>query len=142
MFKYNYFFFLLVIAVFLACTRKDNTKLSIQFSKDSSAIEISNIDLAALLQLKNNLATDTLYQKLVSVLETPADDDSTGIEREWSGKLSMNDDKVVFKPDSSFVKGKTYLVETQLNMSFGDIEQMIKGKMKTTMRFQQQLLKR
>lgn len=83
-----------------------------------------------------------MYQKLVSVLETPADDDSTSMEREWPGKLTMKEDNVVFKPDSPFLKGKTYLVETKLNMSFGDIEQVIKGNMRTTMNFQQQLLKR
>ena len=83
-----------------------------------------------------------MYQKLVSVLETPADDDSVSMEREWPGKLSMKEDNVVFMPDTPFLKGKTYLIETQLNMSFGDIEQMIKSKSRTTMRFQQQLLKR
>lgn len=83
-----------------------------------------------------------MYQKLVSVLETPADDDSTSMEREWPGKLSMQGDKVVFKPDSPFLKGKTYLIETKLNMSFGEIEQVMKGKMNTTMSYQQQLLKR
>lgn len=83
-----------------------------------------------------------MYQKLVSVLITPADDDSVTMEREWPGKLLMKEDKVVFTPDSPFLKGKTYLVETQLNMSFGDIEQVIKGQMKAGMKFHQQVLKR
>jgi hypothetical protein len=125
-----------------SCKYTDNKALQIKFSADSSSILISNIESAALLQLKNNIKTDTMYQKLVSVLITPADDDSVTMEREWPGKLLMKDDKVVFTPDSPFLRGKTYLVETQLNMSFGDIEQVIKGQMNTGMKFQQQVLKR
>ncbi len=128
--------------LFFACKNTDNKKLQIKFSADSSAISISNIESAALLKLKNNIKTDTMYQRLVSVLITPADDDSLSMEREWPGKLMVKDDNVVFTPDSPFQKGKTYLIETKLNMSFGDIEQVIKGQMKTGMNFQQQVLKR
>ena len=133
-----------IICVFLclSCNHKDNKLLSIKFSADRATILISNIESAALLQLKNNIKTDTMYQKLVAVLETPADDDSVSMEREWPGKLTMIADTVVFIPDRPFLKGGTYLVETKLNMSFADIEQVIKGKMRTTMNFQQQLLKR
>lgn len=128
--------------VCLSCNTSDNKSLQIRFAKDSASILISNIDEASLLKLKNNIKTDSSYQKLVSVLETPADDDSTSMEREWPGKLTMKEDEVVFKPDSPFLKGKTYLVETQLNMSFGDIEQMVKGNVRARMNFQQQILKR
>jgi len=126
----------------LSCKDTESKLLQIKFSADRSTILISNIEPAALLQVKNNINTDTMYQKLVSVLETPGDDDSISIEREWPGKLTVKEDRVVFSPDSPFLKGKTYLVETQLNMSFATIEQMMKGKMRTTIRFQQQLLKR
>ncbi|RYG20817.1 MAG: hypothetical protein EOO07_04240 [Chitinophagaceae bacterium] len=125
-----------------SCKNTDKKSLQIKFSSDSSTVVISNIEEAALLQLKNNIKTDTTYQKLVAVLETPADDDSVSMEREWPGKLSMKDDNVVFRPDSPFLKGKTYLIETQLNMSFADIEKVVKGQMRTNMNFQQQLLKR
>ncbi len=137
-------FFLAIICITLcwSCSTADNNSLEIKFSADSSSILISKIEAAALLQLKNNIKTDTSYQKLVSVLETPADDDSVTMEREWPGKLTMKEDNVVFTPDSPFLKGKTYLVETQLNMSFGDIEKMIKSQSRTTMTFQQHVLKR
>ncbi|MEJ5993633.1 hypothetical protein WG904_04305 [Pedobacter sp. Du54] len=136
--------FTVIFCVFLcySCSKHENNPLSIKFSADSATIVVSNIDAAALLKLKNNIKTDTTYQKLVSVLLTPADDDSTSMEREWPGKLSMKEDSVVFKPDSPFLKGKIYLVETKLNMSFGDVEQMIKGNVRARMNFQQQVLKR
>jgi len=136
--------FLGIVCVFLclSCNSTDNKTLAIKFSADSSTIVVSNIEAAALFHLKNNIKTDTSYQKLVSVLETPAEDDSVSMEREWPGTLDMQGDNAVFKPDSPFLKGKTYLVETQLNMSFADIEQMIKGKVRRTMNFKQQVLKR
>ena len=136
--------FLAIICIFLclSCNTTDNKALAIKFSADSSAIIVSNIEAAAVLHLKNSIKTDTSYQKLVSVLETPADDDSTSMERNWPGKLVMKEDNVVFKPDSPFLEGKTYLVATQLNMSFGDIEQMIKGNVRARMNFHQQVLKR
>ena len=133
-----------IVCIFLclSCNSTDNKLLSIKFSADRSTILISNIESAALLQLKNNINKDTMYQKLVSVLETPADDDSVSMEREWAGKLRMIADTVVFTPDRPFLKGKNYLVETPLNMSFGDIKQVIKNKMRTAMNFQQQVLRR
>ena len=136
--------FPVVICIFLclSCNNTDNKSLAIKFSADSSAIVISNIEAAALLHLKNNIKIDTAYQKLVSVVETPSDDDSISMERDWPGKLMMKEDNAVFTPDSPFLKGKTYLVETQLNMSFGDLEQMVKGNVRARMNFQQQVLKR
>ena len=142
MLKYKTYLYCALIGALSACNNKDKSSLLINFSADSSSIVISNIGEAALLQLKNNINTDTTYQKLVSVLETPADDDSLSMEREWPGKLVMENNEVIFKPDSVFLKGKTYLVETKLNMSFGDLDKVLKGKMSTTMSFQQQLLKR
>lgn len=138
----KFVFVVICIIFFTACNSSSNRVVNIKFSADSSTIIVSNIEAAALLQLKNNIKTDTMYQKLVSVLATPADDDSLSMEREWLGKLTMKSDEVVFTPDSPFLKGKTYLVQTQLNMSFADIEQVLKGQMRTTMNFQQQTLKR
>ena len=136
------FLSIICICLCFSCNITENKSLEIKFSKDSSTILISKIEPAALLQLKNNINKDTIYQKLVSVLETPADDDSVGMEMEWAGKLSMLADTIVFMPDRPFFKGKNYLVETPLNMSFGDIEQVIKNKMRTAMNFKQQVLKR
>ena len=142
MFKYKLSLFFALCAFFFSCNNHHNKALTIVFSADSSKIVISNIELAALLQVKNNIKTDTLYQKLVSVLVTPAENDSTSMEREYAGILTMNGDALEFTPDSAFVRGKSYLVETILNASFGDVEKLVKGKARTNMNFKQQLLKR
>lgn len=125
-----------------SCQNSENKSVEIKFSKDSSTILISNIESAALLQLKNSLKTDTMYQKLVTVLETPADDDSTSMEREWPGKLSMVADNVVFAPDSPFLKGKTYLVETLLGMKFAAPSDVMRSEVGHLSKKQQKVLYR
>lgn len=130
------------MVMLFACNTTNNKSLLIKFSPDSTSILISNIDPVGLLQLKNNINTDTMYQKLVTVLITPSDDDSLTIEKEWPGGLSMKGNELEFKPDSPFVKGKSYLVSTMLNASFGSVEEIIKGQMGTSLNAQEQVLKR
>ncbi|MGF1923937.1 MAG: hypothetical protein ACQUHE_07130 [Bacteroidia bacterium] len=103
---------------------------------------ISNIEPASLLQLKNNLATDTSYQKLVAVLETPAENDSVSMEREWPGRLALIDDDAVFIPDSPFLKGKVYLVETVLGMKFASAVDVIRSEVGRVSKKQQIVLSR
>lgn len=104
-------------ALFCACS-SENKPLKIEFSKDSSAIVFSQLEPVGLLQLKNKLQTDTLYQKLATVLQTPGDNDSTDMEKDWPGRLSLKGDELIFTPDTPFVKGKSYLVQTMLNTAF------------------------
>lgn len=142
MFRLNSLCALVCMVMLFACNTTNNKSLLIKFSPDSTSILISNIDPVGLLQLKNNINTDTMYQKLVTVLITPSDDDSLTIEKEWPGGLSMKGNELEFKPDSPFVKGKSYLVSTMLNASFGSVEEIIKGQMGTSLNAQEQVLKR
>lgn len=142
MFRLNSLFALVCMAMLFACNTTNNKSLLIKFSPDSTSILISNIAPVGLLQLKNNINTDTMYQKLVTVLITPTDDDSLTMEKEWPGRLSMKGEALEFKPDSPFVKGKSYLVSTVLNASFGNAEKIIKGRMGTSLTAQEQVLKR
>ncbi len=128
--------------LFFSCKNTENKALQINFSKDSSTILISNIESAALLQLKNNLKTDTMYQKLVDVLETPAEDDSVSMERAYPGKLSMVEDIVVFTPDSPFLRGKSYLVETLIGMKFASLGDVIRSDVGHLSKKQQETLTR
>lgn len=142
MFRLNLFYALICMALLCACNRTNNKSLLIKFSADSTSILISNIEPVGLLQLKNNINTDTMYQKLVTVLITPADDDSLTMEKEWPGKLKLKGDELEFIPDSPFVKGKSYLISTLLNASFGKAEEIIRGGMETSLNVQEQVLKR
>ena len=129
--------------LFLLSFSQTNTKpLLIAFSSDSSQIVIKDINEAGLFQLKTNINKDSSYQNLVTVLQTPNDDDSISMEIEWQGKLSLKSNELLFTPNQSFVKGKTYLVETIINSQFASGKDIIKGKVGTQIKPQQQILKR
>ena len=143
MFKYIKFPISAVcFCLLFSCTTASNKPLLIGFSADSSQIVVKEINEAGLFQLKSHINTDSAYQKLVTVLQTPADDDSTSMEVEWPGKLSIKEDHLVFTPNSPFIKGKTYLVETILNTQFASGEDIIKDRVGTQIKPQQQTLKR
>ncbi|MFA6275465.1 MAG: hypothetical protein WC622_01880 [Pedobacter sp.] len=131
-----------LLCLFLFGCTTNNKPLLIHFSKDSSVIVITNIEAAGLFQLKNNINTDTTYQNLVSVLQTPADDDSTSMEVECPGKLSIAGDSLLFTPTTPFVKGKSYLIETMLNAQFASGKEIIKSNVGHKVKAQQQILKR
>jgi hypothetical protein len=126
----------------IACTSTKNKPLSIEFSSDSNKIVIKNINEAGLYQLKINLNTDSTYQKLVAVLQTPSDKDSTTVEVELPGMLSMQGDSLLFTPNTSFIKGKTYLVETFINTEFASGKDIIHSDVGHSVKPIQKTLKR
>ena len=143
MFKYIKFPTIAIcFCVLFSCNTANNKPLVIGFSSDSLQIVVKDINEAGLFQIRSHIDTDSAYQKLVTVLQTPADDDSTSMEIEWKGKLSLKGDELLFTPNSPFVKGKTYLVETILNSQFASGEDIIKDNVGTQIKPQQQTLKR
>ncbi|WP_379087194.1 hypothetical protein [Pedobacter sp. UC225_65] len=140
---FKYIKLIILFSSFLvACSPTNNKPVSIHFSTDSNTIVISDLNGASLLQLKNNINTDSSYQHLVSVLQTPVDDDSTTMEMDWPGKLSVANNQLIFTPQMPFVKGKTYLVETMVTAEFASGKDIIKSKVGYKVKPQQQLLKR
>ncbi len=143
MFKYKKFLlFGISFCLFFSCNQTKSKPLLIAFSSDSSKIIIKDIDEAGLYRLKSNINADSSYQQLVTVLQTPQDDDSTSMEIEWKGKLNIEGNELVFTPAFPFVKGKTYLIETIINSHFANGEDIISGKVGTHIKSQQQTLKR
>ncbi|TCC93542.1 hypothetical protein EZ428_01870 [Pedobacter frigiditerrae] len=142
MFKYIKFLAVVICAALIACNATNSKPLSIRFSSDSNSIIIANINEAGLYQLKANINTDSNYQKLVSVLRTPAEDDSTSMEIEWPGKLSVAGDSLIFTPNFPFERKKVYLVETILNAHFASGKEIIKSKVGFKVKAQQQILQR
>jgi flagellar capping protein FliD len=142
MFKYIKILSFVVCVALAACNSTNSKPLSIRFSSDSSKIIISAINEAGLYQLKANINTDSNYQKLVSVLQTPAEDDSTSMEVEWPGNLSVAGDSLIFTPTLPFEKKKEYLVETILNAQFASGKDIIKSKVGFKVKAQQQILQR
>lgn len=134
--------FLFVVFLF-ACTSANNKPLLIRFSADSSAIVFDHINRAGLLQLQNEVAdTDSALNDLVSVLQTPSDQESTLKELPIEGRVVVTDSNLVFIPKIPFVKGRDYLVVTHLNTRFGTVKELLKNELKPGIRAHQQLLTR
>lgn len=143
---FKYFFRLIVLSYvslfFAGCADANNKPLSIAFSKDSSAIVFSNIDPRGLLELKSLKNRDSVLMELVSVLQTPSENDSLIREETIPGKIMLSDSGLVFSPIQPFVKGREYLVITHLNIQFAKPEEIIKGKLSYTIKPQQKVLNR
>ena len=135
-------FGIILMCTLFSCSTKESDQLKIEFSADSSRIVLKNISSSGLLQLKKNLPTDSSYQKLVSVLQTPADDDSISMELECPGHLMLEKDQLVFLPDTPFVKGKHYLVETLVNTHFGGKKDVLTSDVGHRLKAQQKVLVR
>lgn len=127
---------------FAGCSDANNKPLSIDFSRDSSAIVFSNIDPRGLLELQGLKNRDSVLTELVSVLQTPSEKDSLIREEEIPGKVVLTDSNLVFSPIQPFVSGREYLVITHLNIQFAKPEEIIKGKLSYTIKPQQKVLNR
>jgi hypothetical protein len=137
------FCYLLVgLAGFNACSSANNKPLSIGFSADSTMILVSNIDPAGLHRIQPMGDPDSLEQALVTVLDTPSDEDSTSQEAQVPGKIRIIDNVLEFKPEQPFKKGRQYLVISYLNVRFGDLQSALKGTMRNGVKPNQKLLKR
>ncbi|ATP58486.1 hypothetical protein CPT03_19470 [Pedobacter ginsengisoli] len=141
-------FFVKILMAFCAttlvfsCTLTNSKPLLIEFSVDSSAIVFRNIDQAGLLQLKNAPAADSVFYDVLTVLQTPSEKDSLIKEMPVNGRITANDEGLVFVPEKPFVKGRDYLVITYLNSRFGNAEDIMKGKVHVSVKPLQKLLTR
>ncbi len=142
MFKFIKLFLVLVSVVLISCNTTTNRSLLIDFSSDSTKIVISNINNEGLLRLKKGLKSDIAYQRVVAVLQTPGEDDSTSMEVEWPGKLTMQGNQLVYTPDTTFKKGRYYLVETIINSKFASAEEMLRSDVGYNLKSEQKILKK
>ena len=147
MFRYfKLLVWLILIVIVSACHRTTkNNKLLIDFSADSSIVQISGMNEKSLAYLKNGLVStqiDEAFKDLVSVVQTPNNDDTVGREVVWKGTLEMSGDTLFFKPENKFVKGQTYLVQTVIGSEFGSGVDLITSDVGDHVKPQEKLLKR
>lgn len=133
----------LFMVAFLAisCSNTNNRPI-IQFSGDSTSIIIKNIDEASLLQVKNAYKANADTINMVTVLLKPGELDSIQDELEVPGKINIAGDSLVFNPDSAFMKGKTYVVESYIGVKFATAGNLISGTAKQNLQAQRQTLRR
>ena len=136
------FFLIAGSTIAISCSSANNKPILIRFSADSTAVIFSGINPAGLLQVRNTPQIDTAYGAILSVLQTPSDNDPDGMEFPFPGKVKVTDSTVVFTPARPFVKGQEYLVVSYMNVKFGSPAMIFSGKLDRNVRPQQVILKR
>lgn len=132
----------IAIAIFAQSCSGRNNKPIIMFSADSSAIIIKGIDEASLLQVKNIYSKGNDTVNLISVVLKPGEPDSLQDDVLISGKINLSGDSLVFHPDQAFQKGKKYLVESYVGVSFANAKSLVNGTVKPNLQPQKQILTR
>lgn len=122
--------------IFLSCSSQEQNELEINFSQDSSAIIISGLDEVNTFRAKEQ--TDSLTGELISVIET-ADE---GREKPFTGKITIAGNSLTFVPDTPFVRGRSYMVQTLLNSSFGKTTAILKADVGRSVKRQEKILER
>jgi len=138
----KYLIAVLGIVCLFSCSPANNKPILIRFSPDSTSVVFSGIDPAGLLQVRNTVGIDTGYKEILSVLQTPAEDDSTSMELPFPGKVEVNDSTVIFKPAAPFAAGRSYLVISFMNVKFGNTSAALTGKLNYSVKPNQVILKR
>ena len=126
-------FVIFISYLLIGCSTSNNKPVMIGFTADSAAISLRGINPVGLLELKNHFEKDSTAGEWVRV-------SSEG--KEVPGKLRMLEEEIWFLPDTAFEKGKSYLVSTPLNTTFGDADQVLKGKVSYHLQPQEVLLER
>lgn len=94
------------------------------------------------MQVKNAYKANADTINMVTVLLKPGELDSIQDELEVPGKINVAGDSLVFNPDSAFMKGKTYVVESYIGVKFATVGNLISGTAKQNLQAQRQTLKR
>jgi len=118
---------------YLGCSTSKNEPVHIDFSADSNAIVLSDINPVGLLQLKNNNFSDSTRMNWVSVSVNG---------KVIPGKVNIQDDKIWFIPEKPFQRGESYLVSTPLNVNFGGAKEILTGRVSYQVKPQQKTLQR
>ena len=143
MFKSLFKFLAIVVTTsFIVSCSGTNNKPSIKFSSDSTSIIIKNFDETSLLQVRNAYLNDADSNKLVSVFKQAGELDSLQDDILVSGKFKFAGDSLVFMPGEPFNKGSAYIVESYIDVKFGNAGKLITGKANYNLQPQKELLKR
>lgn len=130
-----------LICLFFSCTDKNN-KTIIKFSADRTTIVIKGFDEATALKIKE-LKTDSLAAaNLIKVVYLPDNEDQDQNQKIIGGNLTLSGDSLIFKPQQAFIKNKSYLVQSFIDVQFANFEKMFKQSIKPNLKPQQQVLKR
>lgn len=143
MFKslFNFVVIGIITLVIISCSGTNN-KPSIKFSRDSTAIVIKNFDESSLFQVRDVYLNQADSNHLVSVFKQAGELDSLQDDVALMGKFKFAGDSLTFIPSTPFIQGKNYIVESFINVKFGNAGKLISGKANYNLQPQKELLKR
>ncbi len=110
------------------CTgRPAKVSPKITLSKDHRCLNISGFDKAIVAEIGRDTSSQA-WQSLLPVFKMPADTELKDYQDPQPGKYAIADSLVVFTPDTSFEKGKTYFLRYYLYQQGDDTWQYITSK--------------
>lgn len=125
---------------FTSCSFNKEKDLNIDFSSDSSKIVFTGIEEANLFQLKQMLNNKAVDANLVNIIQI--DDDFPDKDKDIYGKLSVDGNRLLFTPDSAFLKHRKYLIRTVLQSSFGKPSDIFKSDLGHNIKWKEKILRR
>ncbi|MEO5909651.1 MAG: hypothetical protein ABIP95_02130 [Pelobium sp.] len=107
-------FFLVILIVVFSCNRPPKNllvdEIKIDLSKDSSEILIKGIDPFIFKQIALDSLSEKDWQNILAVY-FKVEEDLQDLQSPIKGVYSIQKNIIRFKPDTTFKKGKEYLVE-------------------------------
>ncbi|RZK49549.1 MAG: hypothetical protein EOO99_06040 [Pedobacter sp.] len=129
----------------MSCSSTDKVpQLQPQFKPDSTGIVFLNIEKSSVLLLKKMLESADNFndQRLVSVYQLNEEGSAGLAEEVFPGNLEVKNEQLIFTPSKPFVPGKEYLLETYIESSFGDMEDILRGNLGNSPKPKTHILKR
>jgi hypothetical protein len=124
-----------ILLMLSSCQPKSNHQLEeridLKISSDSSSIEFSGINPYLIEELKTDSLSNEDWQHYFSVYQK-VDEDLQELQRPISGTYLINKKSVSFKPDTAFVKDRTYLVELYIQDPNSSVLNQIQTKVNPT----------
>ena len=140
--------YLKVVIILMSCMSfachfaTSESDVQIGFTRDSTAVLLLGLDQGGRLQAQDFLKRGQDTGALLSVVQLIDEDDSSGMEQIYPGKVEIHQDSLLFIPDQPFQRGKQYLVQTMLGSSFGTTADVLKAEMGSAPKAQARTLTR
>lgn len=120
---------MVLIATF-SCNRPPKNllvdEIKIDLSKDSSEILIKGIDPFIFKQITLDSLSEKDWQNILAIY-LKVDEDLQDLQSPIKGSYSIQDNIIRFKPDTTFTKGKEYLVEIYVQKPNSEITEKLKS---------------
>lgn len=108
----KYYFILLLCLGFAACGQHSQKQMvSLSLYDQGKSVAFTGLEQLVI----NEIARDTnraVWQSLIPVYKMPADTDLKIYQPVQPGRYVIKQNKIIFTPDTPFVKGKTYFVRS------------------------------